>query len=649
MCGLDSGKTGRDQLLLAASSLIDLALAEDLRLEGETGQAALSDPSSSSTIDAEACTSARIVAKERGVIAGLPVAEEVFRRVDLRLEWTANVEEGQAVVPGERIAVVRGPTVSMLAAERVALNFLQRLSGIATQTRAFVDAVVETDARILDTRKTVPGFRILDKYAVRMGGGENHRMSLADMLLIKDNHIDAVGSLTDAVSRARTAHPELLLEVEIDSIARLDEALAIDPPVDRILLDNTSLEQTSEAVQRASGRVPLEASGNVSLETVATISATGVDYISVGALTHSVTALDLSMRVDDPADSEINATIARIDAARRHLGDRLVILGHHYVRDDVLKHADLRGDSLELARRAAETDTEFVVFCGVRFMAETGATLAKDDQRMFSASPHAGCALADTARIDAVRDAWDRIVRVLGEDEVIPIAYVNSASELKAFCGVRDGVVCTSANAAQIVRQAVLAGKRVLFLPDRHLGGNTARALGLSDEAMLIWHLDHSPHDDAIRRAQVILWPGACNVHQRFHSEQIAQCRADDPAVRIAVHPECNREVVSLADEVGSTSRIIRLVEDSPAGTHWSIGTEARLVRRLARMYPEQTIDLLADVPPYCAGMSEITLTDLARTLESIETAQPAQEVLLDEAVAQAARVTIERMLAWSA
>ena len=298
MRAMESNRTNLKRLLEVASPLIDLALAEDLMVGGEGHCPAIADPSTQSTIDSGACMVARIVAKDRGVIAGLAVAEELLRRVDPRIEWIAEVEDGQAVVPGERIAVISGPAVSLLAAERAALNFLQRLSGIATATRDMVDAVVPTDATILDTRKTVPGFRVLDKYAVWIGGGENHRLSLGDMLLIKDNHIDAIGSLSGAVSRARTAHPELLLEVEVANMAQLDEALAIQPPVDRILLDNLSLEQMAEAVQLASGRVPLEASGNVTLETVRAISATGVEYISVGGLTHSASALDLSMRVE---------------------------------------------------------------------------------------------------------------------------------------------------------------------------------------------------------------------------------------------------------------------------------------------------------------------------------------------------------------
>jgi nicotinate-nucleotide pyrophosphorylase (carboxylating) len=208
------------------------------------------------------------------------------------------VHDGDGVTPGDVVAEVTGPGRGMLAAERLALNFLQHLSGIATLTRAFVDAVVGTQATILDTRKTHPGYRVLEKYAVQMGGGQNHRMSLNDMLLVKDNHIEAAGSLTAAVERARARHPNLPIEVEVKNPVELREALGLG--VDRIMLDNMDLEQMREAVQMTDGQVALEASGGVSLERVAAIAATGVDYISVGALTHSAAALDLSMLVSDP-------------------------------------------------------------------------------------------------------------------------------------------------------------------------------------------------------------------------------------------------------------------------------------------------------------------------------------------------------------
>ena len=244
------------------------------------------------------------VAKAPGVVAGLAVAQEVFRQVDERIVFTPLVADGTTVDPWGfgnpkgLLAEVEGPAVAILSAERTALNFLQRMSGIATMTRRYVEAVQGTKAVILDTRKTVPGLRVLDKWAVRLGGGQNHRMGLYDMVLIKDNHIAAAGGITAAVQRVR-AHNQrgLPVEVEVKTLAELDEALSLEPPLDRIMLDNMSLDEMREAVRRTRGRVPLEASGGVTLETVRAIAETGVDYISVGALTHSVQALDISLEV----------------------------------------------------------------------------------------------------------------------------------------------------------------------------------------------------------------------------------------------------------------------------------------------------------------------------------------------------------------
>jgi nicotinate-nucleotide pyrophosphorylase (carboxylating) len=281
--------TTNADILQAASPLIELAVAEDI---------GPGDVTSRATLPAELTLRARIVSKAEGVIAGLPVAEAVFTRVDPQLRFAAHVADGCCVAPGDLVAEVSGPGQAMLAAERLALNFLQHLSGIATLTRRFVDAVAGTGATILDTRKTLPGYRVLEKYAVRMGGGQNHRMALFDMLLVKDNHIEAAGSITAAVEQAHDAYPELPLEVEVKDLDELAEALAL--PVDRIMLDNMTLEQMREAVERTAGRIALEASGNVNIARVAAIAETGVDYISVGALTHSAPALDLSMQVSEP-------------------------------------------------------------------------------------------------------------------------------------------------------------------------------------------------------------------------------------------------------------------------------------------------------------------------------------------------------------
>ena len=280
-------------ILTAAKPLIELAITEDIGLGDLTSQGLLPE-------DLE--LHGRIIAKGAGVIAGLPIAEVVFTSVDPDLQFTPRMYDGDRVSLGDLLAEVVGPGRGMLAAERTALNFLQQLSGIATLTRSFVDAVAGTKAIILDTRKTHPGYRVLEKYAVRMGGGQNHRMSLNDMLLIKDNHIEAVGSIRAAVERARAANPDLSIEVEVRNLDQLREALTMD--VDRIMLDNMDLDETRTAVRLSAGRLPLEASGGVTLERVADIAETGVDYISIGALTHSAPALDLSMLISGPTTME---------------------------------------------------------------------------------------------------------------------------------------------------------------------------------------------------------------------------------------------------------------------------------------------------------------------------------------------------------
>ncbi len=274
------------KILEAASPLIELAIAEDI---------GPGDATSKAVLPVDLRLQGRIIAKSPGIIAGLPIAEAVFARVDPGLRFISHAQDGDRVKRQQIVAEVIGPGRGMLAAERTALNFLQKLSGIASFTRVFVDAVSGTGTTILDTRKTRPGYRVLEKYAVRMGGAQNHRMSLYDMLLVKDNHIEAAGSITAAVMRARTAYSDLPIEVEVKNLQELEEALMLS--VDRIMLDNMSLDMMQEAVKIAAGRVPLEASGNVELRQVAAVAAIGVDYISIGALTHSAPALDLSMLV----------------------------------------------------------------------------------------------------------------------------------------------------------------------------------------------------------------------------------------------------------------------------------------------------------------------------------------------------------------
>ncbi len=629
-------------LLDAAAPLIELAVAEDI---------GPGDATSTATLDPRVQLHGRITAKERGVIAGLPVVEAVFRRVDPAITFTARVADGQEVVPGELVADAIGPGPSLLAAERTALNFLQRLSGIATVTRSFAAAVSTTNATILDTRKTLPGYRVLDKYAVRMGGGANHRMSLFDMLMIKDNHIDGAGSLLLAVERARAQHPDLPIEVEVRDLDELRQALAIEPPLDRILLDNMSLDMMREAVTIAAGRVPLEASGNVTRARLKDIAETGVDFISAGALTHSVKALDLSMKIQPVDKATKTEPATRVREVKAALGDRLVILGHHYQREDVIAFADYRGDSLELARRAAQTAAEFIVFCGVHFMAEVAAILAKPGQRVLIPDIDAGCFLAETASEHLVAEAWDILDAALAtagssaDAEITPITYVNSDAELKAFCGQHNGTVCTSGNADRVLKWALSQRPRVFFFPDQHLGRNTAHKLGIADDQMLLWNVRRPPSAEAIHAAKVILWPGVCNVHQRFRTEHIQKMRERYPGIRIIVHPECKAELVALADDAGSTAYILKQVEAAPAGTQWAIGTESRLVHRLQAEHPDQLILSLSDVPPFCANMSQITLANLAEIMDALARGDLLNEVTVEPETRRWAKIALERML----
>jgi quinolinate synthase len=625
-------------VLAAAEPLIELAIKEDI---------GPGDATSTSTLPARETLIGCITAKERGVIAGLPVVEAVFRRVDPQIRFSPRVDEGQEVVPGEIVADVSGPGPALLAAERIALNFFQRMSGIATQTRDFVDAVATTDATILDTRKTLPGFRVLDKYAVRMGGGTNHRLSLFDMMMVKDNHIDGAGGLTEAVTRARARHPELPVEVEVRTLDELREALRLDPPLDRVLLDNMPPETLREAVAITDGRVPLEASGGVTLETVATIAGTGVDYVSVGALTHSVEALDLSMTLRTEDATSVPDPAARIREVKAALGDRLVILGHHYQRDEVIALADYRGDSLQLSRQATQTDADDIVFCGVHFMAEVAAILAQPGQHVLIPDPSAGCYLADTANPTAVRTAWEQLDAALGgvEAAVTPITYVNSSAALKAFCGEHGGIVCTSGNAPEVLRWAFERRPKVFFFPDQHLATNTAHSMDIPDAEILRWDLRHPPTAEEIRAARVIVWPGACNVHQRFTPEHVRAARERYPDVQVIVHPECKAAVVELADKAGSTATILREIAAAPEGSVWAVGTETRLVKRLQQEHPEQTIVPLADVPPYCATMSQTTVENLAAVLDALARGERRNVVTVAPAIAEHARTALERML----
>jgi len=344
---------------------------------------------------------------------------------------------------------------------------------------------------------------------------------------------------------------------------------------------------------------------------------------------------------------------ARVREAKAALGSSLVILGHHYQKDEVIQFADFRGDSLKLAHDAVGCrDARYIVFCGVHFMAETAAILARPGQVVILPDLEAGCSLAEMADLGDVKRAWARLDE-LGMDvetTILPLTYVNSAASLKAFCGRHGGAVCTSSNAQAVLSWALARRPRVFFCPDQHLGRNTAKRMCIPMEEILLWNparsLSHSSHmGEDLRRARVILWPGWCNVHQCFRPEHVTAWRERMPGARIIVHPECRMEVVDLADEAGSTATIVRRVEESPAGTQWVIGTEFNLVNRLKHENPEQFIASLSPEPSYCRTMNLITLERLADVLEALVKGEVINSITVSPDVARHAKLALERML----
>ncbi len=342
----------------------------------------------------------------------------------------------------------------------------------------------------------------------------------------------------------------------------------------------------------------------------------------------------------------------RITAARQTLGERLVILGHHYQRDEIIKYADYRGDSFKLAQlAAARPQADYILFCGVHFMAESADVLSGAHQKVILPNPAAGCSMADMANIAEVEECWQMLADQLGDDAgIIPVTYMNSAANLKAFCGRNGGIVCTSSNAPAVIDWAFKQGKRVLFFPDEHLGRNTALKYGIPEQHMAVWNpKDPMASEDAeeeIARAKIILWKGHCSTHMRFSTQQIAKARATYPGIKIMVHPECRQEVVAAADLYGSTEYIIEQIERAPAGTQWGVGTEINLVHRLAQEHPDQFIFCLDPIVCPCSTMYRIHPAYLAWVLDALLDGEVINQVTVDEDIAHWARVALERMLA---
>ena len=372
-----------------------------------------------------------------------------------------------------------------------------------------------------------------------------------------------------------------------------------------------------------------------------------------GSDPHSERGVDCPGGLPPASDPDL---VARAQAAKDALGSKLFVLGHHYQRDEVIRFADVTGDSFKLARdAAARPEAEYIVFCGVHFMAESADILTGPDQKVVLPDLAAGCSMADMARLSQVEDAWDALVDAGIADSVVPVTYMNSSADIKAFCGRNGGAVCTSSNAQVALEWAfdqkpgVEGGAKVLFLPDQHLGRNTAvLQLGMSLDDCVVW----DPHRanggltvEQLREARMILWRGHCSVHGRFSADVVDELRERIPGVQILVHPECRHEVVTKADLVGSTEFIIKTVEAAPAGSAWAIGTELNLVQRLADAHPDKNIVFLDRTVCYCSTMNRIDLPHFVWALENLVAGNVVNQIQVDAETERWALVALQRML----
>ena len=337
----------------------------------------------------------------------------------------------------------------------------------------------------------------------------------------------------------------------------------------------------------------------------------------------------------------------RIGAAKAKLGRDVVILGHHYQRDEVVRFADFRGDSLKLSYQAAEADGRYIVFCGVHFMAESADILRREHQAVILPDLAAGCSMADMADIGQVEACWSELSS-FGDLQIIPVTYMNSTAAIKSFTGEHGGAVCTSSNAAAVMRWAYERGEKVLFLPDEHLGRNTAFRMGISLDQMIVWDPyqefgGNSP--EAIRAARVILWKGYCSVHQRFTTQHVERVRREHPGIRVIVHPECRFEVAQAADQIGSTEGIIKAITASPAGSQWAVGTEIHLVNRLSKEMPDRKVMSLDPSVCVCTTMFRITPQHLLWALDNLVAGNVVNRISVDERTRHFARVALDRML----
>jgi quinolinate synthase len=344
-----------------------------------------------------------------------------------------------------------------------------------------------------------------------------------------------------------------------------------------------------------------------------------------------------------------DALAERIAARKQELGEELLILCHHYQQESVYRFADMTGDSLKLAKHAAAcNDKPYIVFCGVHFMAESADILTGDNQAVILPDLRAGCPMADMATLDEVAWSWKELAAVTGGDRIIPVTYVNSSAAIKAFVGERQGSVCTSSNAERVLTWALGRGEKVFFFPDEHLGRNSAIALGITPDEIVLWNREEhlgGNSEDAIKRAKVILWNGYCTVHMQFTAAHVNMWREKDPEVRIIVHPECTHEVVAGADQYGSTEKIIKAVSGSEPGAKWAIGTEINLVNRLARLNPDKEIHSLSPFQCLCSTMYRIKPKYLLWILDNLANRVVKNQITVEPDTAKLARIALDRML----
>lgn len=348
-------------------------------------------------------------------------------------------------------------------------------------------------------------------------------------------------------------------------------------------------------------------------------------------------------------DEDEGVLLEKIRARKNELGDKVLLLSHHYQQNSIFDFADRVGDSLKLAKNAAEAhDVPYIIFCGVHFMAESADILTSDAQTVILPDLSAGCSMADMASSEGVSQAWAELAEITGPIKIIPITYVNSSARLKAFVGERDGSVCTSSNAERVLTWALGKGEKVFFFPDEHLGRNSAHALGISPDEVALWVRGeplggNSP--EQLKRAKVILWDGYCTVHMQFSEKQVQNLRKDEPETRIIVHPECRQEVVMGADQYGSTEMIIKAVSESPPGSSWAVGTEINLVNRLAQKYQNKKIKSLSPVECLCSTMYRINPAHLLWVIDNLAEGKVVNQVTVKKEIADLAKIALDRML----